>query len=215
MSGLVAAAASADSTEGTLMRDSDELPQKLRKRLNELPERTETEWEATPAAVLVPFFREENEWHLLMTKRTENLNAHRGQVSFPGGAIEPRDRSPVETALREAQEEIGLPPERVKILGQLNSLLTVTQYHVTPVVAAIPWPFDIVLNPNEVASAFGVPLSWLMDGGNLERRERETPLPGGRPIGVYYFEPYQGHVIWGVTAYIIVNLLEHIRALWP
>lgn len=192
-----------------------ELPRRLSRRLEELPPRTETEWEATPAAVLVPFYREDDEWHLLLTKRTEDVNSHRGQVSFPGGAIEPRDQTPAETALREAHEEIGLPPERVEILGQLDALLTVTQYHVTPIVATIPWPFDITLNPNEVASAFGVPLPWLMDPENLERRERDTLLPGGRPIGVYYFEPYDGHVIWGVTAYIIVNLLEHIRALWP
>lgn len=197
------------------MMQGPDLPLRLSQRLEELPPGTDTEWESTPAAVLVPFYRANDEWHLLLTKRTEDVNSHRGQVSFPGGAIEPRDQSPTDTALREAHEEIGLPPDRVEILGQLDSLLTVTQYHVTPIVATIPWPFDITLNPNEVAAAFGVPLAWLMDPENLERRERETPLPGGRPIGVYYFEPYEGHVIWGVTAYIIVDLLEHIRALWP
>lgn len=189
------------------------LPTELSRRLDRHEHQTRTEWEATPAAVLVPFYWHDEEWHLLFTRRTQTVNSHQGQVSFPGGAIEEDDASPEQAALREAWEEVGLPVDRTKVLGRLDSLLTVTQFHVTPVVATIPWPFELKLNRVEVAAVFGVPLPWLLDPANLERRLRESSLPSERPIPVYYFEPYQGEVIWGVTAHIIVNLLDHLRPL--
>lgn len=188
------------------------LLQKLEAQLAGQEPRTDTEWEATPAAVLVPFFRENDEWHLLFTRRTDHLESHQGQVSFPGGALEPGDASPEAAALREAQEEIGLRPEEVRIHGQLDSLLTVTQFHVTPIVASIPWPFDLQINHHEVANVFGVPLRWLLDPANLELRHRDSPMTG-KPVPVYYFRPYAGEVIWGVTGRITVDLLECIRPL--
>lgn len=184
----------------------------LSDRLRDREARTVTEWEATPAAVLVPLYLEAGDWHLLFTRRTDDVDSHRGQVSFPGGAIEHRDPSEEEAALREAREEIGLPSEGTHVLGRLDSLLTVTQFHVTPVVAAIPWPYDIQLNPNEVATAFGVPLSWLLDEGNLRLELREGTMIG-KPMPVYHYAPYDGEVIWGVTARITVDLLDHIRSL--
>lgn len=181
-------------------------------RLAERDPQIETEWEATPAAVLVPFYFDAGEWHLLFTRRTDHLDSHQGQVSFPGGAIEPVDASPQEAALREAQEEIGLGGDQVQILGQLDSLLTVTHFHVTPVVASIQWPFEMEINSHEVASVFGVPLQWLLDPDNLELEEREAPMFGGA-VPVYYFRPFQGEVIWGVTGRITVDLLELVRPL--
>jgi 8-oxo-dGTP pyrophosphatase MutT (NUDIX family) len=172
------------------------------------------EWATRPAAVLVPLFQHEGSWHLLFTRRTQNVDSHPGQVAFPGGAIEAFDGTPAEAALREANEEIGLPREGVSILGQMNPMITVTQFLVTPVVAQIPWPFPIKTNPSEVASTFDVPLSFLQDPDNLEIRSREPFIPG-RPVKVLYFRPYRDEVIWGVTARITVDLVRLIHTLVP
>lgn len=174
------------------------------------PSRVITEWEAHPAAVLVPLFEDQGEWHVLYTRRTESVDAHPGQVSFPGGRVEEGDAGPQQAALREAEEEIGLRPADVHVLGLLDSLLTVTQYLVAPVVAAIPWPYALALNAHEVASTFAVPIRWLSDPANLEARPRPTASPARHPI-VYYFQPYRGEVIWGVTARITVQLLEAVK----
>lgn len=174
--------------------------------LSRRPPRVVPEWSARPAAVLIPLLRVQEAWHVLYTVRTENLETHRGQVSFPGGRIEEQDRDPEAAALREALEEIGLKPDDVNLLGRMDSLLTVTQYLITPVVGIIPWPYPLELDPIEVASIFHVPLTWLADPENLEIRQRE-PLAGGPPVPVFYFRPYQGHTIWGASARITLDLL--------
>jgi 8-oxo-dGTP pyrophosphatase MutT (NUDIX family) len=179
----------------------------LERSLSKLDKTVETEWDATPAAVLIPIYQEGGDWKLLFTRRTDSVDVHAGQVSFPGGQIEDSDISIVAAALREAQEEIGLDPADVEPLGQLNPLLTVTQFLVTPVVGAMPWPYPLVTNPTEVARTFGVPIKWLADPNNLEIQERE-PLVPGRSIQVYYFKEYEGETIWGVTARITVDFLE-------
>jgi len=182
--------------------------------LNSRQPRTHTEWEATPAAVLVPFYQEREDWHLLLTRRTNHVNSHRGQVSFPGGAIDASDASVEAAALREAHEEIGLASEGVRLLGRMDSLLTVTQFHVTPVVATIPWPIRLRLQPLEVAAVFGVPLAWLRDPANLSVEQRQGPMLG-KPVPVYHFVPFQDEIIWGVTARIIVDLLALLDQLTP
>jgi 8-oxo-dGTP pyrophosphatase MutT (NUDIX family) len=170
----------------------------------------EAEWQARPAAVLIPLYQTNGAWHALLTRRTETVDSHRGQVAFPGGQIEPGDPGPAEAALRETEEEIGLRSGDVEILGQLSPLLTVTQFLISPVVGLFRWPYPLRVNQREVASAFGVPLNWLADPANLEIRERK-PLAAGPSIPVYYFKPYQGEVIWGATARITLNLLELMR----
>lgn len=170
---------------------------------------TTSEWEATPAAVLLPLFVENDEWCLLYTRRTESLNSHRGQVSFPGGMIEKNDKDPVDAALREVEEEIGIPGERVEILGCVDNMFTVTQFSITPVVGIIPWPVSMKLNDSEVAKVFGVPLSWLSDKENLETEERDVPGLGLR-VPVHFYKPYDGEIIWGATARITINFLEII-----
>jgi 8-oxo-dGTP pyrophosphatase MutT (NUDIX family) len=189
---------------------SPDLPARLREALAARPLTVEVEWSARPAAVLVPLYRSDGQWNALFTRRTESVDSHRGQVSFPGGRIEPGDAGPAEAALRETEEEIGLRAADVEILGQLSPLLTVTQFLISPVVGRFRWPYPLRVNRREVASAFGVPLAWLADPDNLEMRER-APLAGGPPVPVYYFRPYQGELVWGATARITLNLLGLMR----
>ncbi len=202
--------AAARWSAATAMADS--LPDRLQRALAARQPHVVTEWQARPAAVLVPLFWEAGEWHLLFTQRTEAVDTHRGQVSFPGGAIENTDGTPLAAALREAEEEIGLPSNLTRVLGQLDPLLTVTQFLVTPIVARIEWPFPIVLNRQEVAETFGVPLAFLSDSKNLQLESREPLIPG-RPVQVYSFLPYHDHVIWGVTARITIDLLSLLQGL--
>ena len=181
-------------------------PDAIRSMLAGRQTRTVAEWDARPAAVLLPLFNAGGRWNLLFTERTQDVADHKGQVAFPGGRADAADASRVETALREAEEEIGLRRGDVAVLGTLDELLTVTQYRVTPVLGVFPWPYEFEANPIEIDSVFHAPLNWLADPANLEIQYREPPF-GGPPIPVYYYY-YQGHTIWGVTARILVTFLE-------
>jgi 8-oxo-dGTP pyrophosphatase MutT (NUDIX family) len=181
-------------------------PEAIQALLTGRPSQTVAEWSARPAAVLLPFFKHEGRWRLLFTERTHDVADHKGQVAFPGGRADATDTSRVDTALREAEEEIGLRRADVTVLGTLDELLTVTQYRVTPVVGQFPWPYEFNVNPHEIAALFHAPLDWLADPGNLEIQWREPPF-GGPSIPVFYFR-YEGHTIWGVTARILVTFLE-------
>ena len=169
------------------------------------------EWNARLAVVLIPLYLDRGEWHVLFTERTHTVEDHKGQVAFPGGRVDEGDASRVATALRETEEEIGLQPADVTVLGQLDELLTVTQYRVTPVVGVFPWPYPFVLSTEELSEVFGVPLAWLLDLANCEIQYRELLITGPK-IPVYYFR-YQGHIIWGVTARMLVGFLELIKPL--
>jgi 8-oxo-dGTP pyrophosphatase MutT (NUDIX family) len=179
----------------------------LREKLAQIPSQPLADAQARPAAVLLPLYLQADEWHLLFTRRTDTVESHQGQVSFPGGVMENSDASPQEAALRETEEEIGLPAGSVQVLGCLEPTLTVTQYMVVPVVGHIPWPVPLRLNKREVARTFGVPLRWLADPSNLEKHFR-LPKPFGAPEPVYFFRPYDGEVIWGATARITLRFLQ-------
>lgn len=185
----------------------DDLASRLQRVLTRREHRVQFEWEASPAAVLMPLFQAQEQWSLLFTRRTDSVDVHRGQVAFPGGRLEPGDQTPVQAALRESEEEIGLRPEDVTILGELNPLITVSQFVVTPVVGRIPWPYPLRPNHTEVARCFGVPVLWLADPANLEVQYRQ-PVNPGPSVPVYFFKPFEGEVIWGVTARIIKSFLE-------
>lgn len=165
---------------------------------------------ARPAAVLVPLLRKQQEWHVLFTRRTDTLPEHSGQVAFPGGQCDPSDQTPEDTALREAYEEIRLHPADVKILGRLNTLLTITNYSITPIVGSIPQPYDFVIAEKEVSRVFTIPLAWLADPTNREIRQRILPSPL-KPMPVIYYKPYEGELLWGVSAQIVVDLLKALR----
>lgn len=161
-----------------------------------------------PAAVLIPFVKRDQVWHLLLIRRAEHAeDFHSGQVAFPGGGAHPGDLSPDFTALRETYEEIGVLPEDVRILGRLNEFVTISSYLVTPIVGVIPWPYPFVLAGDEVSRVFTIPLDWLADRKNYEIQQRELPPPY-RPIPVIYFRPYDGEVLWGASARFTVGLLE-------
>ena len=153
-----------------------------------------------PAAVLIPLIQDENGWHVLFIRRAAGINdPHGGQVAFPGGAKEPGDPDLKTTVLREASEEIGLPPEQVDILGQLREFVTITNYRVTPFVGIIPWPYRISLAEDEVSRVFTIPLDWLSNPENREEQLRALPPPF-KSIPVIYFKPYDGEILWGASA---------------
>ena len=185
----------------------DDFTERLQQVLRSHEPTIRDDWDARLAAVLIPLYQYDYSWHALYTKRTDEVDDHRSQVSFPGGIIEPEDEDSEHAALRETQEEIGIDPAVVKVLGRLDSLLTITQFQIVPVVGVIPWPYKLTLNPMEVASVFGVPIDWLADPANLEIHFPETPISGPH-IPIYSFKPYQGEVIWGATARITRNLLQ-------
>lgn len=181
----------------------------LRAELTRRPGAVRAEWDARPAAVLVPLYRNEDAWHVLFTQRTHLVETHKGQVSFPGGRVDPEDADRTATALREAEEEIGLRRDDVTVLGQLDELMTVTQYRITPVVGVFPWPYGFVLSEAELSAVFGVPLAWLADPTNLEIQYREPMAPGPK-VPVYYLH-YGQYTIWGATARILINLLDVLK----
>jgi 8-oxo-dGTP pyrophosphatase MutT (NUDIX family) len=165
------------------------------------------EFAATPAAVLVPVIAHPGELTVLFTQRTTHLKSHAGQVSFPGGRAEPEDASAEFTALREAGEEIGLAAERVEILARLPEYRTRTGFRVTPVVGVVTPPLELVPDAREVEAVFEVPLAFLLDERNRQRRTRQYQ---GQQVGYYVFE-YQQRVIWGATAGMLVNLYRMLE----
>jgi 8-oxo-dGTP pyrophosphatase MutT (NUDIX family) len=170
--------------------------------------------EPRPAAVLIPLLREGEEWRLLFTRRTSSLAEHSGQVAFPGGRADFDDPGPEATALREAQEEIGVNPAHVRILGRLHDYLTITNYRVTPVVGVIPWPYPLLPASHEVERVFTIPLAWLANPANHEQRQRILPAPYPS-IPVIYFQPYDQEILWGASARFTLALLEALKAPSP
>jgi 8-oxo-dGTP pyrophosphatase MutT (NUDIX family) len=159
------------------------------------------------ASVLIPFLRDQKNWHVLFTRRTTSLPEHSGQVAFPGGRADLADHSPVITALRESYEEIGLKPEDVTVLGSLTPIRTISNYFVTPVVGLIPWPYPLRLAADEVSRAFTIPLAWLADPDNHAIHLRTLPASYS-PVPVIYFKHFDGELLWGVSAQIVINLLR-------
>ncbi|WP_293780044.1 CoA pyrophosphatase [uncultured Oxalicibacterium sp.] len=162
----------------------------------------------TEAAVLVPIVLRETGPTLMLTLRTAHLNDHAGQISFPGGRMESFDGSPIDTALRETEEEVGLDRSHIDVLGTLPEYHTGTGFRVTPVVGIVQPPFELRPEPFEVAEVFEVPLAYLMDGTHHERRTAEFQT--GRRT--FYVMPYERFFIWGATAGMLRNLFHLLRA---
>lgn len=161
----------------------------------------------TPSAVLIPIYIREGECYLVFTKRTEILNHHKGQISFPGGGRHPEDATLMHTALRESWEEIGLKPEDAEVLGELDDIATyTTNFVISPFVAAIPYPYKFRLSPYEVEEIIEVPLSALLDESNF----RQEVVSLGDQTILQYFYSYGDQVIYGATARILKQFLEII-----
>jgi 8-oxo-dGTP pyrophosphatase MutT (NUDIX family) len=198
-------------------------PEAIRQRFHQppdwVPEVIDDRYRSSPdlpraAAVLVPLVCRPAGLSVLLTERTAHLSSHAGQVAFPGGRTEPADASPVATALRETEEEVGLHRSHIEVLGAMPQYLTGSGFVVTPVVGLVVAAHTLTLDDNEVAEAFEVPLAFLMDPANHQRRLYRWSDGGERS---FFAMPWTGpegdeHFIWGVTAAMIRNLYRFVSA---
>lgn len=180
--------------------------EKLKRTLQQRERRTFRSWASPnpyPAAVLVPLFMKGGEYHILFTERTEKVEHHKRQISFPGGAWDPGDDNLLRTALRETAEEIGLNPSDVTVLGELDKLITASNFLVTPFVGIIPYPYPFKLNEEEVAEIIEVPLTYLLDKNCCHKEVRDDGW-------IAYYYHYRDKVIWGATGWILTQFLNII-----
>ena len=162
---------------------------------------------ATPSAVLIPIFEKNGEDHILFTKRTETVEHHKGQISFPGGKRDIEDENLLQTALRESLEEVGIRPEDVDVLGDLDDEKTyVSNYIISPYVGVIPYPYSFKTSPNEVGELLEIPISVLTDKANFRE---EIQASGEKRYRAYYFH-YGDEVIWGATSRILKRFFNLI-----
>ena len=157
------------------------------------------------AAVIIPMLEHEGRWHVLLTQRSQELVEHRGQVAYPGGAMERRDENLQSTALREMYEEVGVNPRDVEVFGHLGDMPIITGYMVRLFVGQIPWPYTLKINSAEVESAFIVPLNWLADPDHRTIQYRSY---AGREIPVIFFDQFDGYQLWGASAEMTLALLS-------
>jgi 8-oxo-dGTP pyrophosphatase MutT (NUDIX family) len=187
----------------------EETLEEVRRALSEHVPRRLDHPTATPAAVLILVYGRSGDAHVVFTERTEQVEHHKGQISFPGGAMDEEDASLEAAALRETQEEIGVRPEDVEVIGRLDDMVTISNFKVTPYVGFLSaeeeYPF--ALNQHEVACVVEVPLAFMMDEGNMELEVRQHE---GREVLVPAF-CYNGHRIWGATARMLHQFIEILR----
>ena len=178
------------------------------KALHELYPQELLNGEPRPAAVLIPMVKEHDGWHILFIRRTSVAgDIHSGQVAFPGGGLDQSDPSLTATALRETEEELGIQPQDVQILGRLNEFIAISNYRVTPFVGTLPWPYPIIQAEKEVARWFTIPLGWLADTRNRTIERRTLPNGLGE-VGVIFFQEYDGETLWGLSARILTEFLD-------
>lgn len=197
------------SKMGTEM-NADELSERVQQALNDYTPRHLDHPEAASAAVLLLITDRDGEPHVVFTERTNDVEHHKGQMSFPGGAADDCDDSLAATALRETYEEIGVLPEHVRVVGRLDEMLTISNFRVTPFVGLVDgqsFDYPFVLNEHEVATVVQVPLSFLLEEQNMELEVRQHQ---GREVLVPAFS-YNGHRIWGATARMLHQFIELLR----
>ena len=188
---------------------TDEVLDRIRQALVEYAPRCADHPTATPAAVLVLLYEQDGEAHVLFTERTDQVEHHKGQISFPGGACDDGDDCLETTALRETFEELGIRPEDVEIIGRLDDMVTISNFHVTPYVGIFAWQpgYPFVVNEREVARVVQVPLRYLLDEQNMVLEVRQHQ---GREVLVPAYS-YNDLRIWGATARILHQMIELLR----
>lgn len=188
-----------------LISDSDKLYNHIQQSLSNRKQRTYKfkNGPSTPAAVLIPIFFTNNQAHLLLTKRTDKVATHKGQISFPGGSKDATDRDLQFTALRETEEEVGIRQIDVSVLGVTDHFLTITDFMITPYVGVFPYPYNFKTSEDEIDRLIEVPLAHLLCKENfrIEKMTRD-----GVNWNVHYYD-YNGDVIWGVTGFLLSNFL--------
>ncbi len=189
------------------MSEKERIKQRISQILSQRQKHTFTftDTPLTPSAVLLPLYEKEGEYYILFTKRTEKLMYHKGQICFPGGKYHKEDDSLRDTALREAFEEVGLRPEDVEFLGELDSMCTATSsFLITPFVAVIPYPYEFTVSTDEIDELIEVPISALLDERNYyEKLQYYDGIPY---MGSFF--AYESRVIWGATARILRQFLD-------
>lgn len=193
-------------------------PDRIREKLERLTRAPRESWherehfenfELDEAGVLIPLTRRDDEYHVVFTHRSDELEKHSGEVSFPGGREELEDNTLAETALREAYEEIALHPSDVELYGALSELPTVTGFRIVAYAGEFPQPYELIANPDEIATIFEAPLSVLADPEIHRLEHREF---GGKTYPVHFYD-YDGHTIWGATGYLLHTFLEYLDLL--
>lgn len=162
-----------------------------------------------PAAILVPLFLDQGTWKLLYIRRSNIGEFHRGEVAFPGGGKETIDQNMADTALRETREELGILPENIRILGEMEPIGTVSRYFVTPIVAFLTLPMNIEPDPIEVDRVFSIPLDWLMDNSNWQLTTFE--VTGRGKVSTIVYNTFDNEKLWGFTARVTLNLIDIIK----
>jgi len=192
-----------DRRRGEQAREARSLETQVQRVLSERGKLVLHDAHLTPAAVLVPLFYKQGLPHVLLTKRTTRVLYHKGQISFPGGSRDPEDATLLTTALREAHEEVGIHSGDVRLLGELDDIITNTRFVVSPYVGVIPYPYAFTASPEEIDEVLEVPIATLLEHGHVNTAA-VTPI---RPYPAYTFD-FEQHVIWGITARILRQFLD-------
>lgn len=186
------------------MEEPEQFPDEVEGALSGRIARTFSQEDLRPAAVLVPLLLRNGEWNLLLTRRTEHLPHHKGEISFPGGAVHAEDSSLAATALRETKEEVGVPVEQVRLLGRLDDFYSVYGYHVVPFVGVLPPSPRFRVNRGEIAELIEAPLT---ECAEPERWRRENWRHRGRVEEVFFLQ-VAGNEVWGLTAAILRQFMQ-------
>ena len=179
------------------------MKQKLKQALSRREKQCIVDPKRISAAVLLPIYYKQGQYYILFIKRTEWVEKHKGEISFPGGVHEERDKTLLDTALRETAEEIGLPADEVEILGELDDEVSIkTNYVISPFVALFPWPYPFKVDGKETEEIIEAPISALLNKGYSRQEIRD-----GETVTSYFYN-YQGRIIWGTTARILKKFLD-------